>query len=379
LQSLFPQPSHFSGIVFPLAAFKNPRARTGTDPAEQAALWLAAKQCPAGRCRYVSTFELRARIRRRLDSRSYRRGATMNRPSWKYVVTLGVVLLFPLAALATITFTLLSLPVADLSHDSAYSINDNGDVAGSFATNTDESNDIEHGFLLRSGVFTQYDVPGSHDTEVGAINNNGDFAGTFSDTGSQNFDHGFVVRNGKLKTFDVFNTCSFPDINGMNNDGDIVGAFDRTSKDCNNFFGTHAFFRSEEGGLTQFDIAGAVGTEAQGINDKLCIVGFWTDGSFNDHGFLIRNLKDVVLFDYPGATETDPYGINDAGVIVGSYVDSSDNTHGFLRTPEPNVTYTTIDEGTDIPTALRAINKHGNMAGFITEEETHSFTASGTP
>ena len=56
---------------------------------------------------------------------------------------------------------------------------------------------VMHGFLLRDGAFTTYDVPGAHGTVVG-FDNHGEFGGTY--VAADGLSRGFYVIHGRLHT-----------------------------------------------------------------------------------------------------------------------------------------------------------------------------------
>jgi probable HAF family extracellular repeat protein len=63
-------------------------------------------------------------------------------------------------------------------------------------------------------------------------------------------------------------------------------------------------------------------------------VGFFFDGA-RSHGFVYTRGRFVVI-DVPGAVGTHAQGINDRGQIVGRFFDSA-GEHGFLATPAAGV------------------------------------------
>jgi probable HAF family extracellular repeat protein len=54
-------------------------------------------------------------------------------------------------------------------------------------------------------------------------------------------------------------------------------------------------------------------------------------------------------------------GINNSGEIVGYYTDSSGNQHGFIY---QSGTFTTVDDPDGTDTHLTAINNNGEIAGY---------------
>jgi uncharacterized membrane protein len=89
-------------------------------------------------------------------------------------------------------FQLLVFPGSSVPCTFARWINQRGDIVGffTFADSPDEcTGEQSHGFLLRDGQYTQIDVPGSIDTKVLAINDDGVIAGNFTDRNGNT--HGF--------------------------------------------------------------------------------------------------------------------------------------------------------------------------------------------
>jgi parallel beta-helix repeat protein len=87
-------------------------------------------------------------------------------------------------------FTLLEFPGSKTGQfwDSIYGINAAGDVLGAYS----DARGKQRSFLLRKGAFTTFDVPGSQRTRATAMNNSGQIAGMFVDSGGMN--HGFLTR-----------------------------------------------------------------------------------------------------------------------------------------------------------------------------------------
>jgi hypothetical protein len=158
--------------------------------------------------------------------------------------------------------------------------------------------------------------------------------------------HGFVRdASGNFTGFDPSGAGSSPPLGAVQGTipiaidtaGDVVGSY----IDSNN--ADHAFLRTADGTITEFDAPGASpapyrGTSAMGINDGGQIVGFYTTGTPGDgtstyHGFLRAANGTFTTIDAPGAgTGESPIGrkqgttavvINASGEIAGTYVDSN--------------------------------------------------------
>jgi len=80
--------------------------------------------------------------------------------------------------------------------------------------------------------------------------------------------------------------------------------------------------------FTSIEPAGALTSQARGINARGEIVGTFTGADNVPHAFLF-NKGTFTLTDVPGALVTRSRGINARGQISGNYVDSTGNTHGF--------------------------------------------------
>ena len=115
--------------------------------------------------------------------------------------TLGLVLsLFGLSSgavadtpAATYSFTILDVPGA--ASTVATSINDSGQVTGSYYDGSGE-----HGFVYSGGTFTTLDVPGATNTRP---QHQRERPGDGLLTPMARITHGFVYSNGTFTTFDV--------------------------------------------------------------------------------------------------------------------------------------------------------------------------------
>jgi probable HAF family extracellular repeat protein len=90
------------------------------------------------------------------------------------------------------------------------------------------------GYLMDHGAVTPIFFPGSIDTEVMGINDNGQIVGFYTDAAF--FSHGFLLSNGVYSTFD-FSGSGFTRVGGINDRGQIVG-FEITNGSLNGFLAT---------------------------------------------------------------------------------------------------------------------------------------------
>jgi uncharacterized membrane protein len=194
------------------------------------------------------------------------------------------------------------------------------------------SGTYQHGFLLVSGTYTAIDAPfaGAAGTAANAINNRGVIVGAWYPA-SNDTSHGFTLHNGVYAQVPDYpgSTAEWPW--NINTHCDIVGYIDDASN------ATHGFLL-HNGTYTLLDPPGSVYTIAIGINDSGQIVGAYCltlaacSEPFNGiHGFLYSNGTYTTI-DLPGPTQnyTDLAGINNQGVMVGAYTDANGLIHSFL-------------------------------------------------
>jgi hypothetical protein len=79
-------------------------------------------------------------------------------------------------------------------------INNTGTVVGDFLQTGNNTSQF-HGYILKNGNYTQYDIGGPVSTSLFGINNNGHLAGTFGSSVQPN--QGFLDKNGVVETFTV--------------------------------------------------------------------------------------------------------------------------------------------------------------------------------
>jgi probable HAF family extracellular repeat protein len=250
----------------------------------------------------------------------------------------------------------------------ARGINARGDIVGTYT----DANDVNHGFLLRQGVFSSIDVPDAAFTGTRAINARGDIVGNFLDAGF--VQHGFLLHDGQFTQID-YPGASATFAYGINNAGDLTGShFDASGNergyilrdgvfhnvhvpggltttvyfaqdngrvlvgDTGVLDGFHGFIRNKPGDFQLIDFPGLSSpcTEARWINQRGDIVGFFRNVCvFEDppHGFLLGDGQYTQI-DFPRSIDTKVLAINDDGVIVGNFTDKQGNLHGFKAVPE---------------------------------------------
>jgi hypothetical protein len=186
----------------------------------------------------------------------------------------------------------------------------------------DLSDDTFHGYFFSNGNFSEFDVPGSTDTEVLGVNNAGDFSGAFYDAAGDQ--HGFISVGGTVTPFDVPRAV-FTTAYQLNSSNQLVGYY------LDNLGRLHGFGREANGAVHfPIDPSGSVYTELFGNNDSNWIVGRYMDSIGITHALLLILPNRFITFDYPGSTFTSFNGINALGFICGRYADASGIEHGII-------------------------------------------------
>ena len=160
------------------------------------------------------------------------------------------------------------------------------------------------------------------------------------------------------------------DLRGINNRGDVVGAYQVSSPQHALLIRMGQFLQ-----LGPNTILATNSSRAQKINDQGDVAGFLTgDDGFN-HGFLYTG-GTLTQLDYPGAADTFAYGINNQGTVVGFYDTdpNSADTHGFIWS---SGVFTPFDVPGAIVTIILTVNDRGDMGGvWWNDTELHMFLVS---
>lgn len=184
---------------------------------------------------------------------------------------------------------------------------------------------VTHGFFFDGSIYTQFDLPGSDNTYVTAVNDAGDFCGYGSTM--EGFNTGFVNIGGVLTAFSGPSGATITPM-GINNLGQIVGYYNTPTA-------AKGFYREADGTLTYPIVyPNALYTTLTGINDAGLIVGFYTKVGFVTSGMVVQNFNLFTSYDHPDATNNLTYfgGVNNSNLISGFYqVDASGSgNHAFI-------------------------------------------------
>jgi hypothetical protein len=258
----------------------------------------------------------------------------------------------------------------DPSFNQLLGINSSGRIAGYFGSGL-------HGHPNKGYVvsrpygprgFKSVNVPGSAQTQVTSINDNGVAVGFFSRMNkgnpALNSDIGFYLKGGKFHkvTFPTGNVSN-PPVNqllGINNTGMAVGFFlDALGQ-------AHAYrYNTRSHKFAMLNIKNSGNSTATSISSSGTIAGFFTNSGGRLVGFLLHPSGQVVTVSRPGADVTQAFGVNKSGLVVGAYTIGSStfgftwqSGRGFRTVSDPNGVGSTIVNG---------VNNAGDLVGFYTD------------
>lgn len=258
------------------------------------------------------------------------------------------------------TFTTLN-DQADPTFNQLLGINNKGHIVGYFGSGDPGHPNKGYQLLPPHGQanYVNENFPGSIQTQVTALNNNGATAGFW--VGANGANHGFVEWQGVFTSYDAPNS-HFTQILSINNAGTAVGFYNDKAGVSHAFKLNHA-----TGKFTNIKVPGKNST-ASGINNNGDITGFTTGGNGQVIGWLLHQGR-VVTFAYPGGGDTTPFGINNKDEIVGAYLDADGNSHGFtLTTPLTHAQFAQVDDPNGVgSTVVNGVNDGGTLVGFYTD------------
>jgi uncharacterized membrane protein len=225
--------------------------------------------------------------------------------------------------------------------------------------------------------FSSLDFPGASLTTARGINNRGDIVGAYRIVPPR---HAYLRRGGQfmpLAPNSVLGT-DLSEARKTNNLGDVVGSY----VDSN---GNSHGFLLRNGLVMTLDFPNANDTFAWGVNDLGTVVGFWdvVDANGNllaNHGFVWNNGVFAQV-DFPGAVDTIVFGINNAGDLVGNWDSglNSVNSHGFVCSKGQCFSFdvpfagATVTQADDISANGYIVGTWGDASGAL-----HGFLAVGS-
>jgi hypothetical protein len=214
-----------------------------------------------------------------------------------------------------------------------------------YNTNNGVPVDNQFGFYEKDGVFTEVNNPNTPglfnnpnpnkvliENQLIGVNDHDIAVGFYNDAFGTSRGYTYDIKTGKFSA-----NINDPNANStgpggtvtaaIDNKGDIAGFYTDTGGVIHGFLDNHGVF-------TTVDAPNATETELLGLNDHGIAVGFDIVNGVT-HG-IIYNTKTgtFITLDDPNASGSTVFnGINDKGDIVGFYTDMAGNTHGLLATP----------------------------------------------
>jgi uncharacterized membrane protein len=174
----------------------------------------------------------------------------------------------------------------------------------------------------------------------------------------------FLWRRGRVTRIDAPGATITQPL-GVNDDGDIVGAYIDAVPNPDDPYahydeGRLRRFVLRDGRFTTIDFPGGDGTKVSGINDRGQMVGYYDDNDLGvSHGFLLSRGRFTEA-DPPGSLTTLPSSIDNRGRVVGGYLDPNGvNARGFQWTDGRYTTIVAPGDRTD--TIALANNDRGEI------------------
>jgi hypothetical protein len=265
----------------------------------------------------------------------------------------------------------------DLTFNQLLGVNNEGLIAGYFGSGAQDH--PNQGYLLwpSSDTYQNENFPGSVQTQVTGLNDNGVTVGFWSsmNTASMvNDNFGFFSVGGKFYSvnFPTTNNASPPvdQLLGVN-DHDVAVGFYTNAQGNNRGYEYNIATRT----FTRVLVPGAPGGEAgpsltaAAINNYGDTAGFYAKTSSLTDAFLRLNDGQFITLAVPGASMTQAFGVNDHDEVVGAYTvgtGSSATVHGF--TWRPGHGFTTVDDPHGIgTTTINGVNDAGDLVGFYVD------------
>lgn len=247
----------------------------------------------------------------------------------------------------------------------AWGINAGGDIVGVYV----DASRVQHGFVLRDGVFTTIDYPGADGTDARGIGPNGEIVGNYW----SNWESGVASHAYRLSRQGDFTAVSYPGhdytiAQRVLPDGTILG--------CRHDNNTTTTMRGISMGKSgNHEIAAFASMHNGATPDLRRIVGLYMNTTAGrGEGYLIEDGVFTPLL-VPGSNFTAAWDMNAVGDVAGVYRNSA-GLHGFVLTADG---YTSVDAPGAVTTRAFGINARGDVVGsFVQGGKTYGFLARAT-
>jgi hypothetical protein len=264
-------------------------------------------------------------------------------------------------------------PAAGVTGTRVFGINDLGNLSFQVSIGAD--------VFVGTRINGHYSTPSQpNDTDVSAdaedINNFNVVVGNFFDGSTF---HGFLLKNGSYTTFDVnVPNVGFTVAIGIDDFGVVSGVYGTPNENS-----PDKAFRQIGKKETDLNVDSAVGSFATGTNDLLQTAGYFsesdpflTEATCNCHGVVWDAFGHPKIFDIKNAVSTLALGISIPGWICGRFYDNQSNVHGFVYNLYSKK-FVIYNYPNAISTSLNGINNAGYIGGRYTDIEgvAHGFIA----
>jgi hypothetical protein len=261
----------------------------------------------------------------------------------------------------------------DTAFNQLLGINDNDQIAGYFGSGAQGSPNQGYTLVPPFGQasYTSENFPGSVQTQVTGLNDNGITVGFFSyqNTASQSNDNFGFYQDAKGGFHEVNYPTGDPatppvdQLLGVNGHDVAVGFFTNGQRFNRSY--TYNIRSRTFGKVLEPGHPGANLT-ATGIDNAGDISGFYTVHGTTE-GFL-KTRSGFVTLKVPGSSSTMAFGLNNSGEVVGDYTVGSGSKqvmHGFTWTRKHG--FLTVDDPRgNGSTTVNGINNEGDLVGFYT-------------
>jgi hypothetical protein len=265
----------------------------------------------------------------------------------------------------------------DLTFNQLLGINNEGEIAGYFGSGAQghPNKGYELDAPFAQGDFRNENFPGSVQTQVTGLNDNGVTVGFWSkqNTASMaNNNFGFYEWDGRFHNVNFpTGTPASPPVDqllGVNNSDIAVGFFTNRSGVNRGYeynIRTGQFSRVLPPGATNSNLGASL--TAAAINNHGDVAGFYNKTSSLVDGFIKLHSGQFTTLAYPGATMTQAFGVNDSDEVVGAYTTGSGSSavsHGFTW---QDGKWATVNIGGSSSTTINGVNDEGDLVGFYTD------------
>ncbi|HET9019563.1 MAG TPA: hypothetical protein VFN46_08255, partial [Acetobacteraceae bacterium] len=280
-------------------------------------------------------------------------------------------------------YSFLNIDMPGATSTSPNAINDLGQIAGSY---TDSGGHV-HGYVESAGQFTPIDVPGASATAVTGINNLGQIVGDYA---NQSGDHGFLDSFGHISTIDMPGTTATY-LGGINDLGQIVG----TARLPTSAFSIKQVAFIDSGGhFSTINVpgypnqpyTGPGGTyiSGEGINDRgqITIQVYTPPGSFGGNAFIDDHGTFTRIVPPGSILPPSVGGINNLGAATGTYHVAPPGGSGpvpALGFVDAQGSFSTVKAPGSADTYAAAINDFGQVVGTRDDGAGHSHAFLATP